>query len=948
MIVNSSVDTNFGEVFNRIEADKLQSSEPFEEVWLPIVQQAVNKVLKESVLPFKPSVLDEVARGLLHKLVVIGFVWTFQEFKEGLPFGLKLRRKISSEQIQENLFYGKFVANFLTSQGMNDFFNRHPEVKQQVTHEIRRWHIRIGECLKHLRIDQEWIESEFGVVLGELELILDTPSDPHCGGRTVMILQFSNEMKIVYKPRNQQLQVAWKQHIDWVNQNSPGLGLRAPQTLDSDTYGWVEFIESQPQPTDLPVFWWRAGAQTFWMWLLGFTDGHYENFVFSGNDVVLIDAETLLSPGSRAKIDTWQRLNQPDSLLFLNVLPNLRKIAGHLLDNSGLGGGGVPEIPKFMIKNLNTDGMRIDTQPPLPTVKRDQPRLGSSYIEDFCRGFQEQFIVALDAQDELLSPSSPCRFFQHSQGRFLVRDTQAYQCLLDMRWQPGGLDKLKILQKEINQAEENEKKLLESEFRELTQGDIPLFSHDSTDLICLSGQRIKNYFAASGFSRVRTRLRTLSIADLKSHLGLIRTVILSSEPKIVNLSTPPVVPLVSQEDKILTLQEEVQSLGLRIQGYFQAGNWLNMYRVGEHDQFSLRWANSSLYDGWGGILLFLAALNKKFPDDQRTTFIKEFLEPRMEALKVDPEGVVTTLVQEGHLGLKGVGSLIYVLTTLSAEHPQYLLYASLLVECLDSDTISQDEYLDVMTGVGGLLLATLKLASQYGIEPPLPVTRLASLCGERLLACQKISGGIGSWQIPGQTHALTGFAHGAAGVALALARLYKFTNDARYLEAAIRGILYENSFLGMEQVDWPDLRVGVSYQKAIGWCNGSVGIGLSRLGLLQIIHWPELSRDLEMSTRIIDDQKQRLDSVCCGVFGQTELLQMAAEQLEIPDWQAASLELAYKAVINAQERGYRLIGGQNFVLDRGRCGFYQGLSGVGYQLLRLLYPQEISSVTLME
>lgn len=80
--------------------------------------------------------------------------------------------------------------------------------------------------------------------------------------------------------------------------------------------------------------------------------------------------------------------------------------------------------------------------------------------------------------------------------------------------------------------------------------------------------------------------------------------------------------------------------------------------------------------------------------------------------------------------------------------------------------------------------------------------------------------------------ALTGFAHGTAGIMLALARLGHDAKEGRYLEAAYQAYRYEEHYYREEQQDWADLRdTGDASQEEprMAWCHGWGGIVMTRV-----------------------------------------------------------------------------------------------------------------------
>jgi lantibiotic modifying enzyme len=92
---------------------------------------------------------------------------------------------------------------------------------------------------------------------------------------------------------------------------------------------------------------------------------------------------------------------------------------------------------------------------------------------------------------------------------------------------------------------------------------------------------------------------------------------------------------------------------------------------------------------------------------------------------------------------------------------------------------------------------------------------------------------------------------------------------------------------------------------------------------------------------------QSIDTLCCGNLGRAEVFLVAVQKLNSPQWFQTAQELAAMVVWRATQTGqYQLLGNfQNSVFSP--C-FFQGSGGIGYQLLRLAYPEALPSVLLWE
>jgi lantibiotic modifying enzyme len=182
---------------------------------------------------------------------------------------------------------------------------------------------------------------------------------------------------------------------------------------------------------------------------------------------------------------------------------------------------------------------------------------------------------------------------------------------------------------------------------------------------------------------------------------------------------------------------------------------------------------------------------------------------------------------------------------------------------------------------------------------------------------------------------LTGFGHGAAGLAYALLRLGEASGELSFRHAAEEAIAFETAVYADDAHNWPDYR----YQEAtdrymVAWCNGATGIGLGRLGGLNVFNNSAIRRDLDNA-----------DHICCGNLGRIELLIEAAWSFVRADLWDAARKAASMLVRRAKLRGrYGLHAQASGATDS--FSLFQGTAGIGYELLRLADPGNVPSVLL--
>jgi lantibiotic modifying enzyme len=166
--------------------------------------------------------------------------------------------------------------------------------------------------------------------------------------------------------------------------------------------------------------------------------------------------------------------------------------------------------------------------------------------------------------------------------------------------------------------------------------------------------------------------------------------------------------------------------------------------------------------------------------------------------------------------------------------------AGRIVAGLDYETEPLEN--DLIAGRAGGVLALLALR-RLGVSEA-TVERAAQL-GRGLVAAAEREESACSWPSPAfpEQRNLTGFSHGAAGVAVALLELHKASGESEFRAAGEAGFAYERSLYDRRVHNWPDLReyalrdwpVEAPPPCTTLWCHGAPGIALSRLRARELV-----------------------------------------------------------------------------------------------------------------
>jgi type 2 lantibiotic biosynthesis protein LanM len=419
-------------------------------------------------------------------------------------------------------------------------------------------------------------------------------------------------------------------------------------------------------------------------------------------------------------------------------------------------------------------------------------------------------------------------------------------------------------------------------------------------------------------------------------------------PLIETAGSDAAAPLPAKElhDKLLEegdrIGRRLGELAFRREG--EAG-WIGLSAPGERD-WSCQELGLNLYDGLPGVVLFLAQLAAINHEQRHRELAREGL---------------TTLRRMIGLGLgrmktigafDGWGGVIYALSRMGLlwEQPDLLEEADQIVAHLPA--LIENAHLDVVSGSAGCLgglFALHQARSLMGLNSDRTISA-AIQCGEHLLAhAEKSDAGL-AWKTHLHSRPLTGFSHGAAGIAWALLRLSSLTGDERFRAAGIDGIGYEQSLFSGVHDNWPDLR-GLSPDApleptfGVTWCHGAPGIGLARVSTLGLLDTPSMRRDVEAAVRTTSLHGFGMNhSLCHGDFGNLELLLAAGQALNREDLTSEANRRASALLHSIEKQGY-LCGTPHGVESPG---LMTGIAGIGYELLHFAESRCVPSVLTLD
>lgn len=951
-------------------------------------------------------------RSLLERLSYLAAQALGKEFAELRPAGLTLAGilGIESDEHPRREYYDSFVKKLLEDR-YADLFRRYPVLARVIAVAIEGW---VGSCsdfIERLETDLPVLLKFFGpggnghiisarathrgVRVESLETDL---SDPHDGGRTVIALTLSTGLRLVYKPRTLRLEATYNEFLRWCNENGAPLDFGLARVLSMGAYGWMEYIDHTPCGDSRGVkrFYARAGALLCVLYVLGATDCHYENLVAHGEYPVLVDAETLLHPQalpSSGEVD----VEAFDSVLRTGMLPHWEcwQKTNVLRDASAVGAVNPEGVPFPAWHQVNTDEMYLKWFSRPVSVKKHIPfyegeaTQPEDHVHAFVDGFRRMAHFFSTERAPIAAAGGPLSLFESVPVRFIFRPTNIYYRVLRSALSPehlrSGIDwsiELEHLAYAYLADEELPIgwQIFEAEVQALERLDIPYFAADSGSTLFRAHPAAppERFFRETSYKQAAARAAHLEEGEVERQAEIIlgafqakRTVLhfggggehSGAEPRHMSeasgvCASPDEVSMRSQE--FLAKAEWIgHELERRAVPSGREGlNWLGWSYLPDGRHLQLDLLGHSLYDGRCGVALFFAALYAVTGSPR----FKDVVERTLSILKELLDSPVSTRTRRwvknmGIGGVGGLGSVVYVLVKIAhlIDDSVILDQAVRAAALLREEDIDSDEHYDLINGSAGTLLALLALHETTGERQAL---HLAGRCGRHLINRRvSVGAGVSGWQAGSSVRPLTGFSHGAAGIAYALLKLYKATGEQACYDVAGEAIAYERSTFSAERMNWPDFRTFGEELKtplfSCSWCHGAPGIALARLGGLGVLDDPIIREETDIALRTTSDALARLrspvDHLCCGNFGLVEVLLAAATILERPSLDQEALRQASALCERERIDGhFRLLGqpsaGQTFFSPI----FFQGMAGIGYELLRLSSPKTFPSVLLIE
>lgn len=813
-----------------------------------------------------------------------------------------------------------------------------------------------------LRLDRDWNKINSMLHMGNETLVEISCGlgDTHQRGKTVAKLTFENGKEIVYKPKPLEIATAYNKFVQWISEKSDFLSLPTYKIVDCGNYGWEERIVPQScySEDEVKRYYFRFGSLAGLMYLLNGADMHYENVIARGEFPYVIDFETIFHQYPKLDFpdssEILLKYKQSESVIGTGLLPQslFQNSDGQGLDFSALNGKEQALPFKVLgLDQMNTDNMEYSLKEAksqgasnLPFLN-GEPVKAEEYLADIVKGLRAILQFFLDNKESILDKDGPLSSFTNVKIRIIARATQQYAHFLQESTHPDYMRDSIYLEKLFERMwfyPYLDKRIVKHEISDLLQRDVPYFTSfvDSCDLYNSNGIKIDHFFQKSGYEKVKEKIHNLSIQEIEDQVNWLILSIEGNRPATIEIKRKDALNVVTKpftyQDKFL---EEAINIGENLlkRATFSSdeknASWLNVNMINNH--WFVAPMKQSLYDGLSGIALFLLYLYKETNNNRYLDTAHAAMQSAIHPFAASSKGLVSTFF--------GEISVLYALLHFQRISPkdEYMYYIKKMKNTLNQ-RIEEDKEFDFLSGSAGILHLLSNLY-EYTDEPE--YIDIIKAYGNHLLKnAATLPSGM-AWKNRHTETYLGGLSHGTSGIATALVRAGVISGNQEYITHAKQAIEHDRSLYNADIRAWLDLR-NSKPQYLHQWTHGSTGIGISRLMIKQHVQDKFLDSEVQIAMNNLGDFGFKNNhNLSHGNMGDTELFLLSALHYEDDQllWKARNIAKQVLDDIKNSSQ-YHVDSPANIE----SLGLFTGISGIGFQLLRLRNPKEIPSVLTLE
>ncbi|MBL1223590.1 type 2 lanthipeptide synthetase LanM [Enterococcus sp. BWR-S5] len=702
----------------------------------------------------------------------------------------------SSEGLTKEAEFEKYIMDYLgTKDSVYNFFSAYPVLAKLLACRLQFACDNFAAFIDSILASADQLSMQFSIHGPfRIDRLIVGKGDSHQKGKTVIEFRV-NGRELMFKYKNLEIAHRFNQLLSFLETTIPTVDFYQINRIVETTYTIEEKVRYTPCISDeeVELFYSRYGQLLAVAYWLGATDLHMENVIACGSYPVLIDVETLIRPKLFAEnsCQTGQQALERDSVLTSGLVPHKRSFRQTVAIDAL--SGQRQKLP-YKVRQLRqssssdicfelTDGYMEGAQnvPILNGAEVDY----MAYREAIVAGFQSMNEALLKHKAAFLEQVST--LFADVPVRVILRDTQSYGEYLMFAAHPECMSNYVERERVIGnlwRTEHVPEDLVLEEIEAMTVNDVPLFQINSSERTIIANGRPIIVAEKSPLEAVRCRISAIdsktvqqSMLLLKEGLELLHYELQSFPIKCTHESYPSA-----------GIKRAVEIGDMVVEQLFRESGTQRIFTLkvtlGAKQEPIISYSDENLYDGLGGIYLFLLTLNHFVPKQAYQSSLEQLEKQLFDGKSTDAsQGIVT-----------GLGMRI-LLDFFAAELLQEKRYEERLLESLCE--LSEQNLSGKSDWLGGTASLYTLLSEIYKVYP-YPIIKDLLVSHGKSFVLEKMED--------------ASFAHGYAGVLYALEKMDEVLQDNE-LEKKIGQCRFMllSSYANEEMHN-------------LSWCRGAIGL----------------------------------------------------------------------------------------------------------------------------
>ena len=755
--------------------------------------------------------------------------------------------------------------------------------------------------------------------------------DTHNCGRSVTIFH-TDAGKLVYKPHDLRVDEQLYELVERFFGDFVGI----PRAIAfGSQFGVCEFVEKRRAEGEGEAerFWYHMGGLAAFAKLLGSTDLHFQNILCCQTMPYIIDLETMLSPISAERLAYLQSADT-------------RECHTHSLAPSLLMPSRVDDMELSVLTNTEESGIAPVVDGKIVTV--------GPYLSPFKQGYDVVYTRIVEQREAIREAVSS--FPLDMTVRIVMRATRGYWLMLKKLYHHSALAttadrrrSLETLERILHESGITaEVPIIDSEVEQMRRGDVPYF-YTYVDSLSLYGggeELVQGKFSLTAIERIVDTLDAMGKEDEAFDLSYIDRAIglygcesdesQKKGPIRRDVADAPI----SREYAIEAAKrmfQRMHDLGI------EAPNGRLVWGYVDNSSRAFQFGGAGLFDGFTGLAVFASACAAVWPDDR----IREQTDELVQEAVNEIRGLCDTMdryvgnsafnvpVGEG----AGFGGILTGIALMRRYAPSETLddLCEQVLAFLEKTDFSGCTMADRIGGLAGLV-ATLCRFEEYRGHTTTIRNAADRILELKTLAYKDYVLWKTMFDVP---RVLSGAGHGMSGIAEALIAAADVLDDDRYLPAAAEALDYEiYAYRRYEKKfdTWADLRDFPPVKYMHGYCAGAPGTGIVVNRILEEGRGDAKAQTIARMVRQSVDTLPLMpfDHLCCGNSA------VAEYYLSVGDREAAGRVLG-TITEHGSHKDKRQDSASN-ASGNSVATLFNGVCGLGYELLRYAYPETIISV----